>query len=153
MLSKSYTQSRRECCQQGWNLMLLIFKSFNPAHLFSTTKCSFSVVKGKEFCSFSDLWNSSFSEQKKERQIGLVTNCTLKNVGMLPFPFFDGACSATRKDIYLCFGHSKEDPESHHMCYRSRDPLAGFEPLSKTKYHHSWAKVSTSESNVFSLKE
>ena len=85
-----------------------------------------------------------FSEN--ERQLGLVTNCALRNIGSLPFSFYDGACSATKKNIYLCFANRKDDIESLYLCYRTRDPLARFDQLSKTKYHHSWAKIATSES-------
>ena len=76
-----------------------------------------------------------------KRQIAKVTDKALRKVGSLPFDFTLGGCSSTTNKIILCF-HFDGDGKT---CYKTTNPIAQFEEITKSIHEHRFAKFASSE--------
>ena len=102
-----------------------------------------------------------------------MINCTLTNVGTLPFSFIDGACSATKTEIFLCFSYERVTTRRsfltlsnniskschiavqnsglrpYYQCHKSTNPFGLFDTIQETSFHHSWSGLAASESQCY----
>ena len=77
----------------------------------------------------------------RKRQIAKVTDKELTKVGSLLFDFTSGGCSSTTEKIILCF-HFDGDKKT---CYKTTNPLFGFEETRQSIYEHRMIKFASSE--------
>ena len=82
-----------------------------------------------------------YGGKTETRQIAKVIQKSLKNVGTLPFDFFNGGCSSTSNRIILCFCYYGD----YRSCYQSMNPTTHFVGTRKSNYGHKSIKVASSE--------
>ena len=82
-----------------------------------------------------------YGGQHHRRQIAIVANKSLINVGSLPFDFRSGGCSSTTNKIILCF-HYDGDKRT---CYQTTNPTGQFKQTTKSIHEHRLIKFASSE--------
>ena len=110
-----------------------------------------TVIKGGESKPNKLSWLGSTQQEQKlksfSRQIAKVANKSLKRVGDLTFDFTRGGCTSTTDKILLCFSEQGD----WRTCYKSKNPMAQFRELTKSKDFHLRIKFASSECKFFRI--
>ena len=72
-----------------------------------------------------------------------LSYCELSVIGSLPFRFWNGACTATLNQLYLCFGEETKDGDK--TCYRSSEPTGPFNLTAKSIKGHRSIRIAMNE--------
>ena len=80
------------------------------------------------------------------RRIRKLGDCTVQNVGNLPFNFKNGACTATNDQLFLCFDQSGSGVKPLKTCRISNEPTDSFEMASRSNFDHGTIQIASSES-------
>ena len=92
-----------------------------------------------------------------------VKDCSLSPVGLLPFKFWAGSCTASKEEVYLCFDNLLDNGEMMppkngsgdlKTCWKSSDAVSTWTKTEDSLYYHRSIKIATSDckSNLDELK-
>ena len=79
---------------------------------------------------------------ENKRQVLQLTDCSLSNIGSIPFDHWYGACDSTNGTIVLCF-----DVNDNKQCRHATTPLGEWRDMALSTYNHQGTQIAMSPGN------
>ena len=107
----------------------------------STTYASCSIMDQNQMYVYGG------GDYDKKRQISLIDECQLKQVGTLPFDLDYGTCTRNDNFIVWCF-----DYDLTKSCWKSEQPTSNWSQVQNSNFDHRKIRISASKGNfTFSI--
>ena len=84
-----------------------------------------------------------FGGEENRRQVLKLIDCSLSNIGSIPFDHRLGACDTSNGIIILCF-----DYDDNKQCRQATTPLGEWNDMALSTYYHRLTQIATSTGNL-----
>ena len=92
-----------------------------------------------------------FGGFRRARQISVVDNCKLTNIGELLFDMIHGACTQRNDtEVFICFENYADSATSKN-CRRATDPNGIFEDLPRSAHDHAQTQIAATSGQLLTV--